>query len=158
MYHELGHNHQHRDWTFGGTGEVTCNIFSLYMMETRSGVVGGHKAMAPDAIVRRKAKYVKDGRDFEVWKKDPFLALILYHEIKQAFGWEAYQKVFEEYRTLPKAERPKDDAQKRDQWLVRMSRTVGRDLGPFFESWGIPVTEAARKSVEELPDWMPGKD
>ena len=155
MYHELGHNHQHPDWTFGGTGEVTCNIFSLYMMETRSGVVGGHEAMAPEKIARRKAEFVGGGRDFAAWKSDPFLALILYHEVKEAFGWDAYQRVFEEYRTLPDAERPGNDQQKRDQWMTRLSRTVGRNLGPFFESWGVPITAGARKSVEDLPAWMP---
>ena len=27
FFHELGHNHQRPDWTFDGTGEVTCNLF-----------------------------------------------------------------------------------------------------------------------------------
>ena len=35
-------------------------------------------------------------------------------------------------------ERPKSDDEKRDQWLVRFSRQVGRNLGPFFEAWGVP--------------------
>ncbi|NDE99992.1 MAG: hypothetical protein EB034_17215, partial [Verrucomicrobia bacterium] len=29
--HELGHNHQVGEWTFEGTGEVTCNLFTMYV-------------------------------------------------------------------------------------------------------------------------------
>jgi hypothetical protein len=33
FFHELGHNHQCSAWTFMGQTEVTCNLFSLYVME-----------------------------------------------------------------------------------------------------------------------------
>ena len=38
---------------------------------------------------------------------------------------------------------------------MRFSKTVGRNLGPFFEAWGVPTGEAARKSIADLPGWMP---
>ena len=56
---------------------------------------------------------------------------------------------------LPDAERPKTDQAKRDQWMVRFSRAAGRDLGPFFQAWGVPTTAEARASVSGLPAWMP---
>ena len=71
------------------------------------------------------------------------------------FGWEPFQKTFAEYRELPQDERPRSDDAKRDQWLVRFSKTVGKDLGPFFENWGVPTSEAARASIADLPEWMP---
>ena len=155
MFHEMGHNHQHPDWTFGGTTEVTCNLFSLYLMETvcKKGI--GHTAMAEDAIVKNTKAYEKGGRSFGLWKSKPFTALIMYQQLRTAFGWEAYKTVFAEYRDLADYERPKGDDAKRDQWMVRMSKTVGRDLGPFFEAWGVPVSKQARAAVAELPDWMP---
>ncbi len=55
---------------------------------------------------------------------------------------------------LKQDERPRDDREKRDQWMVRMSRATGRNLGPFFERWGVATSEAARASVKELPEWM----
>jgi hypothetical protein len=39
--------------------------------------------------------------------------------------------------------------------MVRFSRHVGRDLGPFFEAWGVPTSEEARQSIADLPGWMP---
>jgi hypothetical protein len=79
----------------------------------------------------------------------------MYVQMQDAFGWDAYQKVFAEYRALPAAERPKSDAEKRDQWMVRLSRAVGKNLGPFFTKWQIPVSDAALPSIAHLPVWLP---
>ncbi len=76
-------------------------------------------------------------------------------QMKEAFGWDAFKKVFAEYRDLSEDQRPKSDDEKREQWMVRFSRTVGRNLGPFFEAWGIPTSEKARASIADLPLWMP---
>jgi hypothetical protein len=156
LFHEIGHNHQQRDWTFDGTGEVTVNLFTLYVLETVCGLApsSGHGAIRPSAREKQMGGYLA-APDFERWKQDPFLALIMYLQIKEAFGWEAYTKTFAAYRALPRGERPRTDQERRDQWLVRLSRTVGRNLGPFFQAWGVPTSEAARASVADLPAWMP---
>jgi hypothetical protein len=39
--------------------------------------------------------------------------------------------------------------------MVRMSQAVGKNLGPFFTKWQIPVTDTALKSIAHLPGWMP---
>lgn len=39
--------------------------------------------------------------------------------------------------------------------MVRFSKTVGKNLAPFFRKWGVPVTDAAAQSVASLPAWMP---
>jgi hypothetical protein len=111
--------------------------------------------MSPEAVARSRALHREAGAPFERWKREPFTALVMYQELREAFGWEAYQRVFAAYRDLPAVERPKTDDQKRDQWLVRMSRAVRRDLGPFFVSWGVPTSEAARASLADLAPWAP---
>jgi len=156
-FHELGHNHQVSDWTFDGTTEVTCNLFSLYCMETLCGKPPGqgHDAMKPEAVEKRLRGYLSSTDKFNRWKSDPFLALIMYHQLRVGFGWETYKKVFAEYRDLPKEQRPKTDEEKHDQWLVRFSKAAGKNLGPFFEAWGIPTSTTARESIKSLPAWMP---
>lgn len=155
FFHELGHNHQNPDWTFSGAGEVTCNLFALHAIDTICKPAPGdrgHEAVnQPPSI----AKYVAGGAKFEQWQREPFLALQTYIQMQHAFGWEPFKQVFAEYRALPKDQRPHNDAEKRDQWMVRFSRRVGRNLGPFFQAWGIPTSDAARKSIAELPLWMP---
>ncbi len=156
LFHELGHNHQSRDWTFRGTGEVTVNLFTMYVFETVCGrePTRCHGGISDRARAKKTRRYLADP-DFAKWKRDPFLGLIMYIQMQKAFGWDAFKKVFAEYRALEPSERPRSDDQRRDQWLVRFSRTVGRDLGPFFAAWHIPVSDAARREVAELPDWMP---
>ena len=109
------------------------------------------QAAQASATVRRAAGPLAPGEA----ALRPRLALLMYAQIRDAFGWAAYKKVFAEYRALPREQRPRTDDQRRDRWLVRLSRTVGRDLGPFFQAWGVPTSEQARKSVAKLPPWMP---
>ncbi len=77
--------------------------------------------------------------------------------VTASLGWGAFRDVFAEYRALPPEDRPKSDAEKRDQLMVRLSRRVAKDLGPFFSRWGIPVSEAARARVADLPDFEPAE-
>ena len=79
----------------------------------------------------------------------------MYIQLIEEFGWEPFTKVFNEYSQLPAEQRPRSDDQKRDQWMVRMSRVTGKNLGPFFQAWGVPTSESARESITALPDWMP---
>ncbi len=156
LFHELGHNHQSSDWTFNGTGEVTVNLFTLYVFETVCGLATeGHGSFTKVAQEKAIREHLAGGADFETWKSRPFLALIMYVQLREAFGWETFKKVFALYRDLPGAARPKNDAEKRDQWLVHFSRTTRRNLGPFFEAWGVPVSPNAKASIEGLPVWMP---
>jgi hypothetical protein len=155
-FHEMGHNHQSGDWTFDGAGEVTVNLFSLYIIDRCCHLSGpGHPAIAADARAKKTAEYLAAGAPFERWKGDPFLALIMYMQLREAFGWEAFRRVFAEYRALPEAQRPRNDDEKRDQWLVRFSKAVGHDLGPFFRAWGVPTSAQAQATIADLPDWMP---
>lgn len=155
LFHEMGHNHQAPEWTFDGTGEVTCNLFTLYVLQTVCGKqdVTGHDALADRA--RKAAEHVRKGAPFAAWKGDPFLALATYVHVIEGFGWEPFRRLFAAYRALPDAERPRSDDDKRDQFLVRLSQKVGRDLGPFFVAWGVPTSAAARARVASLPRWMP---
>ncbi|MBI3878685.1 MAG: hypothetical protein HY301_01290 [Verrucomicrobia bacterium] len=158
FYHELGHNHQKGDWTFEGTTEVTCNLFSFYIFDKLCGVKPRdyvHGRGEAKVIELHKKYFAGGAASFERWKADPFTALCMYAQLQDAFGWEAYQKVFIEYRDLPDGQRPKSDQDRRDQWMVRFSKTVGKNLAPFFRKWGVPVTDAAAQSVASLPAWMP---
>lgn len=150
FYHELGHNHQHPDWTYNGMGEVTVNLFSLYCYDTINPGVPVHPAVRPDAVAEKIRQFRRDGR-----KGDPFLELIPYMQMQQAFGWDVYRQVFAEYDALEPAERPRNDREKRDQWLIRMSRATGHNLTRFFDFWKIEVSEAAREQVSGLPVWYP---
>lgn len=155
LFHELGHNHQNRDWTFGGTGEVTVNLFTTYVYETVCGTPPAKGRVPLERRTTEYEKYVAGGRDFDYWKSKPFLGLVMYLQLQEEFGWDAYKKVFAEYRALDKNERPKSDSEKRNQWMVRFSKAVGQNLGPFFDAWNVPVSDEAKKQIAHLPVWLP---
>lgn len=153
-FHELGHNHQQRAWTFAGTGEVTCNLFTLYVMDTVVGIepwqhpwLKGGRARAP--------QHLEAGAPFAAWQQDPGLALVFYAEVQRAFGWDPFKAALRAYAELPREDLPRSDADKRDRWLLQLSRAVGRDLGPFFQRWGVPTSEAARARLSDLEPWRP---
>ncbi|GBC94542.1 hypothetical protein HRbin16_00326 [bacterium HR16] len=159
-FHEIGHNHQRPDWTFEGTGEVTVNLFSMYIYHKVLGQPfdQGHPAIRDrQKRLQRAREYIARGARFEEWKNDPFLALTMYIQIIEEFGWEPVKRVIAEYRQLPPEERPHTDAQKRDQWMMRLSRAVGRNLAPFFDTWGVPISQEARDAVKHLPVWIPSE-
>lgn len=156
-YHEMGHAHQNRLWTFSGLGEVTVNIFTVYALDRVLGV-------DPDDDERARMGPAESWRRYDAFREsdrafpgDPFTGLAMYALLWQQFGWEPFQRVFAEYRALPPDQQPADDQAKRDQWLIRMSNAVGRDLGPYFESWRVGVTPLARTKTAQLPAWLPQK-
>jgi Peptidase M60, enhancin and enhancin-like/N-terminal domain of M60-like peptidases len=157
-FHELGHNHQDPAWTFEGTGEVTNNVLVLYVFDTvlKLPYDTGHEAIRNRAARLKKIHAFQDkGAPFAEWKIDPFLALMMYMQLYEGFGWTPLLKVLAEYRALPSSSHPRSDASKRDQWLTRYSRAVGKNLGPFLQSWGVPTSDTAREALKDLPAWMP---
>ncbi len=155
LYHELGHNHQDGAWTFECAGEVTNNVFVLYVLDKVCGVdpASGHPALAEGA--RKLEEFVKGGSPWQRWCEDPFLALHMYRQLIEGFGWETYQRVIASYADPAQGPAPADDAQKREQWMTRYSRAAGRDLSGFFRAWGVPVGDAACSALSDLQGWMP---
>lgn len=157
-WHELGHNHQSDLWTFEGTVEVTNNVFTLYTMERVSGKKwwqSTHPAMEREETAKRLRGYLEAGAPFERWKSDPFLALTMYVQVVDAFGWDAMREAIASYHKMPSAERPRTDDQKRDAWMRALSRATGRNMGPFFRAWGVPVSDEAVRAAANLPEWLP---
>jgi hypothetical protein len=156
FYHELGHNVQNDAWVFEGAAEAGVKLFPLYISEQLCGIrVAESPRGSKDFRTQQIARYDFAHPDFVKWQHDDLLGAVLYVQLQQAFGWEAYKRVFATYLALPEGKQPKDDGERRDQWLVRFSRQVRRNLGPFFQAWGIPTSEAARASIADLPAWMP---
>ncbi len=155
LFHEIGHNYQQRAWTFGGTGEVTNNVFVLYGYEQLLGRKSLDTAMRRKMPQRAKAHLAAEA-PFDRWKSSPFLALEMYRQLSVEFGWSAFQKCFQSYRDQPLPRRASDQ-RKRDEWMLRFSRATQRDLGPFFERWGIPVSASARKQLATLDPWSGAK-
>lgn len=158
FYHELGHNHQRPHFTFEGTGEVTNNVIGMWCYEAVLGKdwLIGHPNISTEARRAHLQKIRAAPDKWALWKSDPFLALTTYIQLVQAFGWQSWRGYLHSFADPAFGPAPTDDAQRRDQFLVRYSKVVGRNLGPFFDFWGIPVSATAKQAVAGLESWMPG--
>ncbi len=96
--------------------------------------------------------YFKDGRNFEedwsVWT-----ALETYLQIQEEFGWEPFQKFFDEYNNLPEKDWPKTQQEKNDQLVIRLSKATGKNLYPFWKVWNLPLSDSVDKELKDLPVW-----
>jgi hypothetical protein len=143
LFHETGHNFQEDWWTFDGTVEVTCNWFSLYCAEMVHGRRDdAHPSLRP---ARQQASGFKRRGTFEQWKDDPFLALDSYRELIDRYGWDALKAVIASYRDPSFGPTPTSDDDARDQFAIRYSAIVGRDLSGHFDEWSIPISAAAHR-------------
>ena len=149
MFHELGHNHQKQWWTWDATTEVTVNLFTMYTMEHLIGRSPDNMSLLGTDKGRTKVQtWVDSGKPRSGWNKDPFLALYLYSQLIDAFGWSVLKEVFRTYEeNPPKFDRASGD-DKMAEWASRYSQIARHDLQPFFEAWGFRVP--AQKS---LPPW-----
>ena len=130
---------------------MTVNFFTLYVMEKMCGFKPRETRMTikqgEDLVKRWKEK----GQTYQQWKSDPFLALEMFVRLQVAYGWEPFEKMFKEYRTLADAERPKNDDQKRDQWVIRFSKFTNANIASVFDAWKVPISEEARKACANYP-------
>lgn len=155
FFHEYGHNHQHDLWSLPGTGETTCNLWSVYLFEEYIGKKRqeGHDAVRPLDRKQRMNAYFEGGRNFDSdWSM--WVALESYLQVQEAFGWEPYKKVFAEYNALPEAEWPKTQQEKNDQWVIRLSKACGKNLAPFWAKWNLPLSPEVFDELKALPEWM----
>ena len=153
IFHELGHNHQWGAWVFQGTVESTVNLWSIYAMEEVVGLSRdlAHPAIAPEKRQERLEDYLAGGADYADWSV--WVALETYLQLQEAFGWAPFTAVFEDYYGLPLSQSPWEDPGKIDLWVTSFAAEVGLDLGPFFSTWGLPVSDAALDLISDLPAW-----
>ncbi len=160
FFHEIGHNLQNLDWVFGGTTEVSCNFFSLYMFDRlMGGRDDAHSGISNAYTTKAMKKYFHDGVSYEKWKNDPFLGLILFRQLQEGFGWETFKSFFREYQALA-AKNPSNSyvrtaQMKLDLWVKTFSKVTGRNVAPFFEAWGLPVSTSVKNELNNLDKWMP---
>ncbi len=152
--HELGHLHQHRTWTYQGTGEVTVNVFAAYALETLNG--RPHERASRETVIENAKRYLSrpiEERNWTTVKGQLFERLAFYTMLSYEFGWEPFKQVFREYREIPLDQHPKSDVDRASDFLVRMSRATNHNLGPYFVQWGVQVNDAALEEVKSLPAW-----
>lgn len=154
-WHEIGHNHQWLPWVLQGTTESSVNLWSVYVSETLFGIprASAHPSMTKTMRTQRLQTYIADGRKYATWGSDAWLPLEMYLQLQEGFGWAPYISIFADYTAQPAGMAATTDQEKIDQWALRFSQKVGKNLGPFFTSWGLPVSASILTQISVLPAW-----
>lgn len=147
FFHELGHNHQRRDWTFAGQVEVTVNWFSLICMEQLVGkpLGEGHPSMRDlDGLLRARFGAQPNLGPFE--QLAPFVALARQH------GWEPLRRTLRSYKEAPSAAAGAGDAAAQQDLFVRRYGSFAQaDVADLFAAMGYAVTDATRAELARFP-------
>ena len=153
-FHEIGHNHQLRDWMLPGTTEANVNLWSVYVSETALEISreDAHPALNPERRSERLQNYLDNGARFADWSV--WTALETYLQLQTAFGWQFYQDLFAEYLDIPNARAPRETQDRIDEWIIRSSQRAGVNLIPFYTAWGLPISDRVNNSIGDLAEWL----
>ena len=57
--------------------------------------------------------------------------------------------MFAAYQQLPADQRPRNDSEKFDLWLIMLSQAVERDLTDFHAKWNLPMSEEVKARIAD---------
>jgi hypothetical protein len=156
IWHEVGHTRQQASWTWETLAEVSVNLFSLYVQEKMGepsrldepeydGITPRERAR--EYLARASRNYISDpdGKYQEL----TFVRLVMFDQLKRAYGWNLFTRLFRYYREHPLPE-DASEVTKIDQFVVTMCKLSGNDLRPFFEKWGLRVSADAYRRIAAL--------
>lgn len=160
LFHELGHRHQFQDLDFDGLREVTVNLYSMYVFDQVLNLGKYHNQdniPNKEGVIERIKQYMRSKPSYDKFQQNPWIALSMYIEIIEQFGWDAIRTANKIYADLPKDQYPRTNEEKIDLWFRTISRASKSDLSNFFQIWRIPVSASAISDVKvnNYPSWLP---
>ncbi|TDG35014.1 hypothetical protein EZJ43_15715 [Pedobacter changchengzhani] len=163
LFHELGHRHQFWGLDMDEVGEVTCNLYSMYIFDKvlKKGIYNHENISNKEAVLKRVKNYLDNKPDFKKWGEDPFTALCMYIQIIENFGWKPILDANEIYRKIdPKTynyENALSNQQRIDLWFTTICKTTNSNLSSFFEVWKIPISDVAKAETSGYKKWFPNE-
>ncbi|WP_195572187.1 M60 family metallopeptidase [Paenibacillus sp. 1001270B_150601_E10] len=154
-WHELGHEYQQSAWTWGDVGEVTVNIFSLFLQEKFGNPSELLKEKDGKTYYERAMEFLNSNDPSKRYGQiDNYDRLVLFKQLQLAYGWELYTDLFTTYREMPKTALPKNNQEQIDLFAVTASKLAQEDLTEFFTKWAVGLSDAGKAKIEalQLPD------
>jgi hypothetical protein len=157
-FHELGHRHQFNYLDFDGLGEVTVNLYTMYVYDKvlKKGIYNHTDIADKETVDKRITDYLNKRPTFKKWSNDPFTALCMYIQLIEGFGWGPIKAVHTLYRSIPKEQYARRSEQdKRDLWFTSICAATHSNLTQFFETWKVPLSYWAKQQVVAYKPWLP---
>ena len=166
IWHETGHTHQQDSWTWGSIGEISVNLFSLYVQEkfglpTRLNTVEGGET---ETTFNKARKYLADPNknyleENEADYNELFSKLVMFHQLKSVYGWDPIKKLHQYFRKNPYIyNQDETDQDKANKFIYAMCLITKNNLVPFFKKWGLKVDSASAAKIRGLDLPLPAAD
>ncbi|MFV0605610.1 MAG: M60 family metallopeptidase [Niabella sp.] len=157
VYHEIGHMYQ-QTWKWGALGEVTNNIYSLYVQRK----LGGASRLLQDNQWGKAATYLALHDSVRNFNDDAkigvFVRLCMFRQLELAFG-DAYEVAFhKQYRKDKPGISFSGDASKMKYFMLTACMVSGKNLSDFFKKWGMPVSSSVYTEIAALGLPAPNTD
>lgn len=166
IWHETGHTHQQQSWTWESIGEISVNIFSLYVQEkfglpSRLGTIEGDETVT--TFERAREYLAEPNKDYLIRNEDDynefFTKLAMFHQLKSVYGWDAFKKLHQYFRKQPFAgDEDETDEELAAKFVYAMCVVTKNNLVPFFKKWGITIDEATAAKIKSLKLPLPSVD
>lgn len=147
-YHEFGHNCQQADvWSWSTLGETTNNLFS-FKVANRIGANYNilHPAVSagfPASITYASGTGIKNF-DTDAFMTDndsgPFRRMTPFVQILEKYGYGAMTYLYNQARHADRLN--SSDITKHNYVYEKLSDYTQIDLAPFFDAWGISISDA----------------
>lgn len=165
-WHETGHTYQQRSWMFSAIVEVQVNMFSLYVQE-KFGLPSKLRDKESSNTIssfEMARRYIADpNKNYMVINPanygEFFTKLVMFHQLKSVYGWNAFTRLQKEFRKKPMTYDPKiTDAEKANQFVYMMCFVTRNDLVPFFRKWGLNIDAATTQKIAAMRLPLPKTD
>ena len=135
---------QREEWTFEGSLEVTVNIFTLNAYR----VLFGEDKFKQFSLPAQKLSY-------NDWKNNNYMALATFALLIEHFGWTPMYTFMKEYEDdlRNRNNLPQTNQEKIDQWVLRYSKIIKRNIKPHFEMFGLPVSTKLNHELSTYEPW-----
>lgn len=143
--HELGHTYQMNRMTWNNQTEVTVNIYSMRSEKK----FGDRSRLEREKVYDKIFTYFKLSNKNYDNNKDLFVRLGMFWQLELAFGDSFYPQLHKLYREEAKDLR--SDSAKQQYFISSTSKIANKNLLPYFEMWGLPITNETRQTIQKYP-------
>lgn len=146
LWHEIGHTYESPITTFPGTGETITNLSALAVQD---GLGFGSRWDESTSAFERY--FASDDRDW--LSATDRVRLLAWEQLRRAFGDAFLPRYFAALRGESTITNPHgltvDD--KHALVVTVAARVANRDLAPFYDALGFPMSDTTRATIAEFP-------
>ncbi len=164
IWHETGHTNQQPSWTWSAIGEISVNIFSLYVQEKFEQPTPFNK---PNSATKGMTLFESAKRYMAIPDKDYnkhlpednnplFTKMMMFWQLKESYGWQVIQNLHKYFREFPQGQA--SDQEKISRFIYAMCKITNNDLRGFFHKWGLEPGAATSLRIDSLRLHQPVND